>query len=236
MQPLPPPAQLHGAKRHQALAGFVILAGFFIASLVTCNLIFRKFFFLEWGGFAFEQSVGLLPYPLTFLATDLISEIYGKKKANLVVLSGLVASVFTLAIVTVAGQASAVDWSPVTDAQFDHVFGQTALAVGASMAAYLLAQFFDVRLFHFWKRQTQGKHLWIRNNLSTIPSQILDTSTVLVLLCAVGEIGWDRFGLLLWNGVVFKALVAALDTPLVYLGVGWMRRHFGLAEGQEVAL
>ena len=230
------PQKLEGRDRDAAQAWFLILAGLFVASLVSCNLIFRKFFLWEWGGMTFEQSVGLLPYPLTFLVTDLISEVYGKRKANLVVLSGLAASVMTLLVITVAGQATATSWSPVTDGQFDHVFGQTALAVGASMSAYLLAQFFDVRIFHFWKRLTQGRHLWLRNNLSTIPSQIIDTTTVLLLLCAVGEIGWDRLGVLLLNGVAFKALVAALDTPLVYLGVGWMRRRFDLAPGQEIDL
>ena len=230
------PLKLEGPDRDAAQAWFLTMAGLFVASLVSCNLIFRKFFLWEWGGMTFEQSVGLLPYPLTFLVTDLISEIYGKRKANLVVLSGLAASVMTLLVITVAGQATATSWSPVTDGQFDHVFGQTALAVGASMSAYLLAQFFDVRIFHFWKRLTQGRHLWLRNNLSTIPSQIIDTTTVLLLLCAVGEIGWDRLGVLLLNGVAFKALVAALDTPLVYLGVGWMRRRFDLAPGQEIDL
>ena len=231
-----PPVKLQGRDRESAMVLFLVLAGLFIASLVSCNLIFRKFFMWDGLGFTFEQSVGLLPYPLTFLVTDLISEIFGKRKANAVVLSGLVASVMTLLIITLAGHAQATAWSPVTDDQFNHVFGQTALAVGASMAAYLLAQFFDVRIFHFWKSLTQGKHLWLRNNLSTIPSQIVDTTTVLVLLCVVGEIGWDRLGVLLLNGVLFKALVAALDTPLVYLGVGWVRRRFGLAAGQEIEL
>ena len=230
------PKTLLGRDKDTAWMGFLILAGLFIASLVTCNLIFRKFFAWDIGGMTFEQSVGLLPYPITFLVTDMISEIYGKRKANLVVFSGLAASILTLGIVTLAGWADATSWSPVSNAEFDHAFGQTALAVGASMAAYLLAQFIDVRIFHFWKSLTHGKHLWLRNNLSTIPSQIVDTSTVLVLLCAVGEIGWERFGALLLNGVAFKSLVAALDTPLVYLGVGWMRRRFGLLEGQEVAL
>lgn len=231
-----PPVKLQGRDRDAAMVLFLVLAGLFIASLVSCNLIFRKFFMWDGLGFTFEQSVGLLPYPLTFLVTDLISEIFGKRKANAVVLSGLAASVMTLLIITLAGHAQATAWSPVTDDQFNHVFGQTALAVGASMAAYLLAQFFDVRIFHFWKSLTQGKHLWLRNNLSTIPSQIVDTTTVLVLLCVVGEIGWDRLGVLLLNGVLFKALVAALDTPLVYLGVGWVRRRFGLAAGQEIEL
>lgn len=230
------PKTLTGKDKDTAMVGFVVLAGLFIASLVSCNLIFRKFFTWDLGGLTFEQSVGLLPYPLTFLVTDLISEIYGKRKANLVVLSGLTASVMVLLIVSLAGAVEATSWSPVSGSEFDHVFGQTALAVGASMAAYLLAQFIDVRIFHFWKHLTHGKHLWIRNNLSTIPSQVVDTATVLVLLCAVGEIGWERFGALLLNGVLFKSLVAAADTPLVYVCVGWMRRRFGLAEGQEIEL
>jgi hypothetical protein len=123
----------------------------------------------------------------------------------------------------------------VDNAAFDHVFGQTALAVGASMAAYLLAQSLDVQIFHFWKGLTKGKHLWLRNNLSTIPSQVIDTATVLALLCAVGEISWTQFGVLFLNGVAFKSLVALVDTPFVYAGVGLMRRRLGLEEGQEVA-
>ena len=233
---LPHPKALSGRDRDLALAGFLSLAGLFVACLVTCNLVFRKFFTWDMGGFTFEQSVGLLAYPLTFLVTDVISEVYGKKKANMVVVSGLVASLVTLGMVTLAGGVTAAGWSPVNDAEFDHVFGQTALAVGASMAAYLVAQFIDVRFFHFWKHQTQGRHLWLRNNLSTIPSQVLDTATVLGLLCVVGEIEWARFGTLMMNGVLFKTLVAALDTPLVYLVVGALRKRFGLAEGQEVEL
>ncbi len=220
-----PPLPLEGRDREAALTGFLILTGLFVASLVSCNLIFRKFFVWELGGLTFEQSVGLLPYPLTFLITDVISEVYGRRKAQGVVLAGLAASFMTLLVIALAGHADAAVWSPVTDAQFDHVFGQTVVAVGASMAAYLLAQFL-----------TEGRHLWLRNNLSTIPSQLLDTLTVLVLLCLVGEIPWERFGALLLNGVAFKALVAALDTPLVYLAVGWMRRRFALAPGQEIAL
>lgn len=228
------PKILDGKDKEFAIIVFVVLAGMFIASLISCNLIFRKFFIWDLGGFTFEQSVGLLPYPLTFLVTDVISEIYGKKKANLVVISGLFASFFVLLIVSFAGAVEATVWSPVSDVDFDHVFGQTAVAVGASMAAYLLAQFIDVRIFHFWKHVTDGKHLWLRNNLSTIPSQVVDTSAVLVLLCAVGELGWDRFGTLLVNGVLFKSLVAAADTPLIYVCAGWMRRRFGLLEGQEI--
>ena len=84
---LPDAKTLAGRERDLALAGFLALAGLFVACLVTCNLVFRKFFTWDMGGLAFEQSVGLLAYPLTFLVTDVISEVYGKKKANMVVVS-----------------------------------------------------------------------------------------------------------------------------------------------------
>ena len=170
------------------------------------------------------------------MVTDLISECFGKRRANEVVLAGLFASAFTLVIVTVSQSVPAADWSPVSNAEFDHVFGSTIVAVSASMAAYLLAQFLDVRLFHFWKRLTNGKKLWLRNNLSTIPSQFVDTFAVLFLMCSLGQIEWALFTSLLLNGFVFKVLVALVDTPLVYAGSWLIRRPFGLALGEEIEL
>ncbi len=120
---------LNAEERAAAHRILLILSALFIASLVTCNLIFRKFFTWEFGGMTFEQSVGLLPYPLTFLVTDLISELYGRRKANQVVVAGLVASVFVLGMVLLAQAAPAAVWSPVSDDQFTQVFGQTTLAV-----------------------------------------------------------------------------------------------------------
>ena len=233
-----PKALSNESEREFALGLYLLLAALFVSSLITCNLAFRKFFAWTLPGldYTFEASVGLLPYPLTFLVTDLISEVYGRKRADDVVKAGLAASILTLLVITLAGAAPATGWSPVTDGEFDHVFGQTALAVGASMAAYLLAQFLDVRIFHFWKVRTGGRMLWVRNNFSTIPSQFVDTLVVLILLCTVGEIKWALFGPLLLNGFGFKVLVAAVDTPLVYLGAGWFQRRFGLLPGQEIAL
>jgi uncharacterized integral membrane protein (TIGR00697 family) len=224
--------------REAAFRLYILLGGLFIAALVTCNLIFRKFFiWAPFGGdFTFEQSVGILPYPITFLLTDLISEIYGAKRANQVVLAGLFASLFVLLIITLAGAAPATDWSPVSDAQYSHVFGQSAKAIGASMAAYLIAQLIDIRVFHFWKRVTKGKMLWVRNNFSTLTSQFVDTITVIALLCATGEIAWSLFWALVINGFLFKALVALLDTPLFYLGTWLVRRRFKLAVGEELKL
>jgi uncharacterized integral membrane protein (TIGR00697 family) len=195
---------------------YLIFAGIFIASLVACNLIFQKFFTWNFLGLTFELSVGIIAYPVTFLVTDLISELYGKKRANQVVISGFCASVFTTLLIFISMNATAADWSPVDSTTFNKVFGLSAPAFLASMMAYLTAQFIDVRIFHFWKRLTKGKHLWLRNNASTMFSQLVDTSMVLIILCSAGAIGWERFGSLLLMGWFFKVLVALIDTPIIY--------------------
>ncbi len=206
---------------------FLVLGAVFIAALVSCNLIFQKFFtWTPFGLYTFEVSVGILPYPVTFLVTDIISEIYGKRRANAVVKSGFVASLFVMLFVMLADRVQQTAWSPVSSQTFHQVFGLFGPAVFASMSAYLVAQFVDIRLFHFWKRLTRGKHLWLRNNASTMASQLLDTATVLALLCVAGVIEWARFPNLLANGYLFKVVVAALDTPLAYAAVMAFHRAF----------
>ena len=195
---------------------YLILTGIFIASLVACNLIFQKFFTWNFLGITFELSVGIIAYPVTFIVTDLISELYGKRRANQVVLSGFFASIFTTLLVMVAINATTVGWSPIDSETFNRVFGLTGPAFFASMVAYLTAQLIDVRIFHFWKRLTKGKYLWLRNNASTMFSQLVDTSMVLLILCSAGAIGWERFGSLLLMGWLFKVIVALIDTPIIY--------------------
>ena len=221
---------------------YLILGILFITSLVVSNLIFKKFFYYYpfdislFGVNLFEISVGILPYPITFLITDLISEIYGKKKANEVVVGGIFASFFAMGIIYVANAVPATDWSPVSDDLFSTVFGSTAIAVLASMMAYLFAQFIDIQIYHYWKRLTAGKHLWLRNNCSTFLSQFIDTATVLLLLCTFGEISWNLFGGLLLAGFLFKIIIAALDTPFLYLGVHMFRKRFKLDINEEIEL
>jgi len=222
---------------------YLYLGALFITSLVVSNLIFQKFFYWSplgdvklWGAPIFEISVGILPYPITFLITDLISEIFGKRKANQVVIAGIFASFFSLAIVYTAAAVPATDWSPVSNNMFSDVFGNTIVAVFASMMAYLLAQFVDIQLYHFWKKQTQGKHLWLRNNFSTFSSQFIDTFTVVLLLCSFGEIPWKLFYGLVISGFIFKVFIAFLDTPLLYFFVYIIRKRFKLKVGEEIQL
>ncbi|ASV29444.1 queuosine precursor transporter [Maribacter cobaltidurans] len=222
---------------------YLYLGALFITSLVVSNLIFQKFFFWKpfgdvtiFGAPLFEISVGILPYPVTFLITDLISEIFGKKKANQIVVAGIFASFFSLLIVYTANAVPATKWSPVGDGLFTSVFGNTIIAVFASMMAYLLAQFVDIQIYHFWKNLTKGKYLWLRNNFSTFSSQLIDTFTVVLLLCSFGEIPWERFTGLIISGFIFKIIIALLDTPFLYLSVYIIRKRFKLGVNEEIDL
>lgn len=221
---------------------YLYLGALFITSLVVSNLIFQKFFFwypfeIEIFGIRlFELSVGILPYPITFLITDIISEIYGRRSANRVVVAGIFASFFSIGILWVAGVVPAIASSPIDDETFHQVFALSPLAVLASMIAYLAAQFIDIRIYHFWKDLTQGRHLWLRNNFSTFASQIIDSSTVILLLCGFGVLPWDLFWGLTLSSILFKVAIAAIDTPFLYLFVGLFRRRFQLAVGEELKL
>ena len=184
----------------------------------------------------FELSVGILPYPITFLITDLISEIYGQKRANEVVVAGIFASIFSVGILLVASAAPAIPASPIDNETFRQVFSLSPLAVLASMIAYLTAQFIDIRIYHFWKNYTQGKHLWLRNNFSTFASQIIDSSVVILLLCLFGVLPWSLFWGLSLSSIVFKVFVAAIDTPFLYFFVALFRRRFQLKQGEEISI
>ena len=223
---------------------FLYFSALFLAALVTCNLIVQKFF--ETGLFGlgdlvlyplgqwflgestelrmFQLSVGILPYPITFLVTDLVCEIYGKERANLLVRCGFVASLFTLGILAVASATSAMSISPVDNDTFERVFSKANNAIFASMAAYLVAQFIDIRLFHFWKKITRGKHLWLRNNASTVFSQFVDTTLVVTLLFWNDpNTSWDAMKAMILSGFLFKVIVALCDTPLLYIAVAWLK-------------
>lgn len=221
---------------------YSLLASLFITSLVVSNLIFQKFFYWYpldlniFGNHLFELSVGILPYPLTFLITDLISEIYGKKKANQVVITGIFASFFSMAILLIANRVPAIENSPIDDLTFNKVFALSPIAVLASMIAYLLAQFVDIRIYHFWKKLTRGKMLWLRNNFSTFSSQLIDTILVVGLLSFFDVLEWSLFWGLVISGFLFKVLVAAIDTPILYFFVFILRKTFDLKPEDELEI
>jgi uncharacterized integral membrane protein (TIGR00697 family) len=228
---------------------FLSLAGVFITALVLGNVIgttkFVTLFVIDMPGwlqaitpsivrngttYTMSVPVGVLAYPVTFLATDLISELFGRKKAQLVVWIGFFLNFFMLLVMSVG------HWLPNTggvsggiqlfEGVYEFMVGNTI----ASMIAYLTAQTVDVRLFHFWKNLTGGKHLWLRNNASTMFSQLVDSTAILTILYLAGNLG-DNVNsvatliILILNSYLFKFFFALFDTPLFYLGVRFLRHY-----------
>lgn len=231
------------ADQRLAYKIYLYLGALFITSLVVSNLIFQKFFYWQpfgditvLGAPIFELSVGILPYPITFLITDLISEVYGRQKANQVVTAGIFASLFSMAIILLANIAPAIPTSPVGDELFSSVFALSPIAVLASMLAYLCAQYVDIAVYHFWKRVTRGKYLWLRNNFSTFTSQFIDTILVVGLLCIFKVLPWHLFYGLVVSGFLFKVFIALLDTPFLYFFVYILRRRFNVNANEEIRL
>lgn len=207
--------------------GYLLLASLFIGALVVTNLIANKFLTVDMGFKVFVLSAGALPYPLTFLATDLLSEIYGKRRTNRVVWAGFFVSGFILFTLWLGAQFPAIPQSRIDDETYNNVFQNAWRVIGASMTAYLFAQFIDVKLFHFWKDLTDGKHLWLRNNGSTILSQLVDSVlVVLVLFAGLQPVDWMISTILdLW---LFKTILALCDTPFFYAGTWALTRWTGV--------
>ena len=213
---------------------YLYLAATFIAALVVCNLIANKFITIDLGFKTFVISAGVLPYPITFLITDILSEIYGKKKTARIVWAGFVASLFVLGVLLLAQQFTAIAGSPVDDETFNKVFGNSWRVIFASMTAYLCAQLIDVRIYHFWKEKTAGKHLWLRNNFSTVFSQLVDT-TLVVCVLFLGVRSHPEIIQFILDGWLFKILCAFIDTPLLYASTAFIRNKLDLKFGEEVS-
>jgi len=198
---------------------FLVLAAIFLGSLIIANALAFKFVEVPMPLVGpLTISVGLLPYPITFLATDLVSELYGKRHANALVFVGFLLSIYFLFFIKVGNLVPvSPHFDPAIQDNYQAVFGQSTRAIFGSMTAYLLAQFLDVRIFHMIKKGTQGRLLWLRNNGSTLISQLVDTIAVVTILFY--DDPTKNIPMLVLSGYVYKLLVALADTPFFYLGV-----------------
>ena len=224
------PDVLRESTTTRAEVAFLMLAGVFIGALVMTNAIAGKFFVL----FGQELSAGIIAYPVTFLVTDLISELYGRKRASTVVGVGFVVSVFVTLVVWIAAQAPVYDASPVSQEAFDMVFGLMPGIVLGSMIAYLTAQYIDVQIYEGLRTLTSGRYMWIRNNGSTFFSQLVDTTMVVTIALVwwpqidgnpqTEALAWSTWQGIVFGQYVFKLGIAALDTPVLYACVHALRR------------
>lgn len=232
---------------------FLLLTGLFFGSITMLNIlgITRIIHIPITDSLSMPLTVGVLAYPITFLCTDFISELYGKRRANIVVWIGLVLNLWVLFILWLGGvlppepvlynESGQLITDPTTNAPTnDYVFYTlrtfTFSTTTASMVAYLLAQFCDVQLFHFLKKKTGGKYLWLRNNGSTMVSQIVDSIAVILIShflanafsYQIYENGGDVVGTLIGlitAGYLFKFLAAALDTIPFYFGTKFLNSY-----------
>lgn len=241
---------------------FVLLVGLFLGSLTMLNILgVSRFIDLssyigisEDSEFRMMVAIGVLPYPITFLCTDFISEIYGRKRANLVVWVGLFLNLWVLLILWLGGEINApanltsegtipltvVDG--VAEAPYGYSFYEirklTFGATFASMIAYLSAQFIDVHVFHYFKKKTNGKKLWLRNNASTLTSQLVDTTAVILIthfyanalpIDASKDISTQLMMFIL-SGYLFKFIFGLIDTIPFYYGVRFLRKFLNLKD------
>ena len=235
---------MSNTKKQELL--FLGLSGIFLGSLTLLNVLgTSKFIDYSFHFFnldiPFVIAIGVLPYPFTFLCTDLISELYGRTKANQVVWMGLILNVWVIFFVWISGVLDPpevlIDGLPEVSANGDQIFipqeyafyqirKLTMGATVASMVAYLSAQFIDVHIFHYLKTKTNGKKLWLRNNVSTLFSQLIDSFTVIVITHFLvdglpkGEDGELTHSLVyfIFSGYLFKRVIALVDTiPFYYL-------------------
>lgn len=208
---------------------FVILAGIFITNAVVAELIGGKL--IQIGPFV--MSIGILPWPIVFLTTDLINEYFGEKgvKKLSIITACLIAYAFIILLLAITIPA-AKGISPVNDEQFQAVFGQSMWIIVGSIIAFLVSQLIDVTVFWFFKKKTGNQKIWLRTTGSTVISQLFDSFIVLgIAFWLPGKINFDTFISSALTGYTFKLCVAVLLTPLIYLGHYFIKKY--LAEDTQ---
>jgi len=204
---------------------YASLCTLFAVLIVMGNLIYQKFVFLPLLPFhTFELSVGAILYPLTFLLTDLITEFYGKERANFCVKLGIVMNVFVACVIAGMDHLDATSWSKIDDATFHKVFGLYSVAFMGSILACYIAQRVDIVLYLWIRKLTKGKWLWARNNGSTAISLLVDTSVVITFMTAFHVLPREQLFPLILNSYLFKLFFTVCSTPLFYGAVGIIKR------------
>lgn len=205
------------------------LAGLFITALLVGDIIGGKLFDVG----SVTLSVGVIPFPITFLLTDLLNEFYGKRTARVVTWVGFGMAVFAFTLITIAVAlpfaqvTTTADWKGITQPAFDTVFGGSQRILVASMVAYLVAQFTDIWVFNRLKTATHGRLLWLRATGSTLVSQLLDTA-IIQTLAWQGTLEPVTLLELVASSYAVKVLVAVGLTPVIYLGHAVVERLLGI--------
>ncbi|CAN5320047.1 queuosine precursor transporter [soil metagenome] len=211
---------------------FIILAGIFITNAVVAELIGGKLIYMG----PFIMSVGILPWPVVFIATDIINEYYGRsgvKKLSIITASLIV---YAFVILFFAMKVPAADGiSVVTDSQFTAVFGQSMWIIVGSVIAFLVSQFIDVSIFWLLREKTGGKMIWLRSTGSTIVSQLIDTFIVAGIgFWLPGKVDTGTFINMALTGYTAKLIIAIVLTSAIYLGHSAIEKYIGDEASHEL--
>jgi uncharacterized integral membrane protein (TIGR00697 family) len=194
---------------------YIILAGIFITNAIVAELIGGKL--IDVGPAV--MSIGILPWPIVFVTTDLINEYFGEKGVRKlsVITASLIAYTFIVLYLAMKIPSSAI--STVSTLQFNAVFGQSQLIIVGSITAFLVSQLIDASLFHFFKRRTGNRKIWLRSTGSTVISQLFDSFIVLgIAFWLPGIMDAETYFLSAMTGYSIKLAIAVLMTPMIYLG------------------
>lgn len=215
---------MHG----KSLNAYVYLSALFVAALVTANVVSGKIIVL--GGLV--APAGVLAYSITFAVTDVVCEIWGKARTQVIVRAGFAVQVLVWLLIALAVHVlpPAPFWQS-HQAGYAAVLGTTNRIIAASLIAYAVSQTFDVWLFNRIKQATSGRHLWLRNNVGTVLSQTLDTT----IFITIAFLGTTSLLPLIGGQLVIKWIIALLDTPVVYAGVFLLRRLLPAPDAAQAA-
>ena len=205
-------------KKEQKL---FLLLGLFVAAIICGNLLGSKVTVI----LGITASVGIIAYPLTFLITDIVEEVFGKQKTKLFIKAGFWALILTLVLVILTKALPPAGIYTNNDA-YNAVFSSSLRILIASIISFIVSQTVDIWSFNLLKQKTKGKALWLRNNLSTMSSQFIDTTLFMFIAfyMMTPDFTFIRIIGMIIPYWLLKVLFAFLDTPLVYLGVKWLKR------------
>lgn len=212
---------------------FLALAGVFVTCLLVGDIIGGKLIQTTFVGLKFTITVGMIPFPVTFLLTDLLNEFYGRRAARAVTWLGLGMAllsytfIFLAAAIPIAPMTRASDWTGVTEEAFDRVFISSQRMILASLTAYVISQLVDIWVFYVLKRMTDSRLLWLRATGSTVVSQLIDTVTINFVAWG-GLLGASQISNIVVSAYVLKLVIAIGLTPLIYVGHALIERTLAL--------
>jgi uncharacterized integral membrane protein (TIGR00697 family) len=210
---------------------YLALAGFFVTNAILGEVTGGKLFTLG----PFTMSIGVIPWPVIFIATDLINEYFGRDGVRRLTFMTIGLIAYAFVVLSLSIQVPAASFSPVTDAEFRAVFGQSLWIIAGSITAFAASQLVDVGVFWIVRHQTGGKYLWMRATGSTVVSQLIDSFLIIgIAFWLPGKVKTAEFLIVAGANYSYKLLIALAVTPLLYIGHSMIDRFLGVEEAHRL--